>query len=86
MEGGNGSRYFAESAVVLCNGDIFSSGSMVEEMTFQGKRGFQKSYHTLNTGHSRKNTAASVKERGGMTPSLLVISTPGSRDLAEHMN
>lgn len=61
MEGGNGSRYFAESTVVLCNGDIFSSGSMVEEMTFQGKGGFQKSYHTLNTGHSRKNTAAEEK-------------------------
>lgn len=91
-EGGNGARYFAGSAVVLCNRDIFSSGSMVEEVTFQGKEDFTKSYHTLNTGHSRKNTAAkenkiqnaSVKERGGMTPSFLVISTPGSRDLAEH--
>lgn len=91
-EGGNGSPNFVGSAVVLCNGDIFSSGSMVEEVTFQGKEDFKKSYHTLNTGHSRKNTAAkenkiqnaSVKERGGMTPSFLVISTPGSRDLAEH--
>lgn len=80
--------------MVLCNRDIFSSGSMVEEVTFQGKEDFEKSYHTLNTGHSSKNTAAkenkiqnaSVKERGGMTPSFLVISTTGSRDLAEHIN
>lgn len=90
-EDGNGSRYSAGSAMVLCNGDIFSSGSMVEEVTFQGKEDFKKSYPTLYTGHSRKKTAAkenkiqnaSVKERGGMTPSFLVISNPGSRDLAE---
>lgn len=42
---------------MLCNGDIFSSGSTVEEVTLQGKGGLKKSYHTPNTGHSRKSTA-----------------------------
>lgn len=58
MEGGNVSWYFAGSVRVLCNRDIFSSGSMVEEVTFQGKRGLKKSYHILNVGHSRRSTAA----------------------------
>ena len=40
------------------NRGIFSSGSVVEEVTFQGKAGFKKSYHTPNRGHSKKSTAA----------------------------
>lgn len=43
--------------MVLCNRDIFSSGSMVEEVTFQGKGGFKRFYHNPNTRHSRKSTA-----------------------------
>lgn len=49
---------FAESVTVLRNRDIFSSGSMVEEVTFQGKGGFKKFCHKPNTRHSRKGTAA----------------------------
>lgn len=45
---------------MLRNGDIFSSGSVVEEVTFQGKGGFKKSYHIPNASHCRKSTA--VKE------------------------
>lgn len=43
--------------MVLCNRDIFSLGSMVEEVTFQGKGGFKRFYHKPDTRHSRKSTA-----------------------------
>lgn len=44
--------------MVLCNRDTVSSGSMVEEVTFQGKGGLKRFYHKPNTRQSRKSTAA----------------------------
>lgn len=55
--GGNGA-VFCRNCYGAMRQDIFSSGSIVEDVTFQGKGGFKKSYHTPNTGHSKKRTAA----------------------------
>lgn len=79
---------------MLCNRDIFSSGSMVEEVTFQGKGAFKKTYHTPNTGDSRKSTVAKgntyvnafLGERGSMTQSFLLINTLGRQDSAGRIN